>query len=75
MPTRTNTAAANDAQRIAFSIKEFCDRVGISIQLFFKLPPEKCPRSFLVNRRRLISDAAAREWIADSEAQSNSVAT
>lgn len=62
------------APRMAFSIVEFCRLVGISTQLFFKIPPKDRPVTFCVGRRRLVSHEAAGAWIRQREAASQSAA-
>jgi excisionase family DNA binding protein len=63
--TKTNTAAA---ERLAFSISEFCQLVGISRSYFYTLPPEQRPREVCFGRRRLIPADAAREWLRSAAA-------
>lgn len=50
---------ASDAD--AFSVREFCARNRISIQLFYKFRSEM-PATFTVGTRRLISREAAAAW-------------
>ena len=73
MITSSKAPSPNEAPRAALSIKEWCDSVGISTQLFFKIPAKNRPRSFLVGRRRLITISASNEWIARREAEALSV--
>jgi len=51
--------AADDAD--AFSVKEFCRRNRISVQLFYK-NRNQMPRTFHVGTRVLISREAAAAW-------------
>jgi hypothetical protein len=60
---KTQTAAAD---RLAFSISEFCDAVGISRSSYYTLPPERRPREVRYGRRRLIPADAAREWLREA---------
>jgi hypothetical protein len=50
----------------AYSIKEFCHRHRISIQLFYKYEDDM-PDTFNVGKRRLISREAAAAWRAERE--------
>jgi predicted DNA-binding transcriptional regulator AlpA len=52
----------------AFGIATFCKRNDISRALFYKLDKQgKAPRTFKVGRRRLMTPAAEREWLASME--------
>jgi hypothetical protein len=52
--------------RDAFSVREFCSRHGISVQVFYKRRSEM-PDTFRVGSRVLISKEAAARWRAAGE--------
>jgi hypothetical protein len=56
--------AADDAD--AFSVREFCRRNRISVQLFYK-NRSQMPRTFNVGTRVLISKEAAAAWRRERE--------
>ncbi|MGY4318999.1 hypothetical protein [Bradyrhizobium sp. JR3.5] len=61
----TDTAHHPDA----YSIREFCERHGISSQMFYKLKPQGLmPVTFNVGTRVLISREAAAAWRREREA-------
>jgi hypothetical protein len=64
-PERKQPAAADE--RDAYSVSEFCNRHGISPQLFYKFKTQM-PRTFNVGTRVLISREAAARWRAEREA-------
>jgi excisionase family DNA binding protein len=51
------------AERLAYSISEFCALVGVSRSYFYTLPEDQRPREVRRGGRRLISADAAREWL------------
>lgn len=54
----------------AYSIPQFCDAVGISEGLFYKLKKEGCgPRIMKIGVRTLITIEAAAEWCRKREAE------
>jgi hypothetical protein len=55
-----------EGDRDAFGVREFCQRHGISVQLFYKLRTEM-PQTFNVGNRVLISREAAARWRAARE--------
>ena len=59
--TGRKIASLDAADADAFSVKEFCRRNGISVQLFYKLR-NQMPRTFKVGTRVLISKEAAAAW-------------
>ncbi|HWX63079.1 hypothetical protein [Bradyrhizobium sp.] len=57
----THPTAADDAD--AYSVREFCARHRISLQMFYKLKPlGLMPVTFNVGTRVLISKGAAAAW-------------
>jgi hypothetical protein len=62
---RKMAAPADDAD--SFSVKEFCRRNRISVQLFYKLRKEM-PATYRVGSRVLISKEAAADWRRKREA-------
>ena len=70
MPIKTLSYVQTENARLSLSIEEFCRSVGISTQLFWKLAASERPATFNVGRRRLISQAAAQEWVRKREAAS-----
>ena len=59
--------------KLVFSIADFCSQHGISRAKFYQLLAEGlAPTSFLVGRRRLITQEAARDWRGKMEARSAS---
>lgn len=47
----------------AYTIRQFCERHGISQSFFFKLQQQgRAPRTLKIGARRLISREAARAW-------------
>jgi len=56
----------------AYSVPGFCQAVGISKSLFYKLCQEgRGPKTLKVGRRTLVSKAAATEWITALESRVN----
>jgi excisionase family DNA binding protein len=51
------------AERLAYSISEFCALVGVSRAFFYTLPEDQRPREVRRGGRRLISADAARDWL------------
>lgn len=49
------------------SVGSFCERNSISVPTFYKEVNAGRLRTFKVGRKRLVSAAAEREWIADRE--------
>jgi predicted DNA-binding transcriptional regulator AlpA len=61
--SRTQFATGPPAPRLALSIREFCDALGISEGLYFKLKKQgEGPREMKVGARTLISLESAAEW-------------
>jgi hypothetical protein len=54
---------APQAQRLAYSIKEFCALVGVSRNYFYTLPDAEKPLVVQRGGRRLIPADAARAWL------------
>ena len=54
------------AEKDAFSVAEFCQRHGVSVQLFYKFR-DQMPATFRVGTRVLISREAAAEWRRERE--------
>ena len=54
------------AEKDAFSVAEFCQRHGVSVQLFYKFR-DQMPATFRVGSRVLISREAAAEWRRERE--------
>ncbi|MGD9924795.1 MAG: excisionase family DNA-binding protein [Variibacter sp.] len=50
-------------ERVAFSITEFCQAVGISRTHFYALPAEQRPRMVACGQRWLIPAEAVRDWL------------
>jgi hypothetical protein len=61
---RSGSTAVVDSD--AFGIREFCQRHGFSVQLFFKYR-EEMPDTFRIGGRVLISREAAARWRAERE--------
>ena len=56
----------------AYSVPGFCQAVGISKSLFYKLCQEgRGPKTLKVGRRTLVSKSAAAEWITALESRAN----
>lgn len=70
MSTKALPYFSDKPARLSFSIEEFCQLVGISSQLFWKLSASERPATFTVGRRRLVSQAAAEGWVKQREAAS-----
>jgi excisionase family DNA binding protein len=51
------------AERLAYSINEFCRLVGVSRTYFYELPEAEKPRLIKRGRRVFIPVEAAREWL------------
>jgi hypothetical protein len=64
-PGSNDLVASDDAD--AFTVKDFCRRHRLSVQLFYKYP-DLMPDSFYVAKRRLISRESAARWRAAREA-------
>jgi len=59
-------------QRIALTIQELADRLGIGRSTYFKLRAEgKMPPSITVGRRRLTTISSLNRWIQQLEEQNN----
>jgi predicted DNA-binding transcriptional regulator AlpA len=57
------TCTQESADRLTFSIGEFCRTHGVSRAFFYKLAKEgKAPRIMRLGARRLISQEAAADW-------------
>jgi hypothetical protein len=67
---RRKAASGNPSvPRTAFSIREFCESVGISVDLYYKLKRlGRGPREMKVGARTLISVESATEWRHNQEA-------
>jgi hypothetical protein len=68
-PGGTKTAAARGPpQLLAFSIKQFCELHGISLDFYFKLARRGLgPKVMKVGARTLISQESAARWRAERE--------
>jgi predicted DNA-binding transcriptional regulator AlpA len=56
----------------AMSIKQFCQRYGISESFFYKMQREgKAPRTFKFGGRKMITVQAAADWVRARENESN----
>jgi hypothetical protein len=64
--TGRKIASLDAADADAFSVREFCRRHGISVQLFYKLR-NQMPRTFSVGTRVLISKESAAAWRRERE--------
>lgn len=64
--TGRKIASLDAADADAFSVKEFCRRNGISVQLFYKLR-NQMPHTFNVGTRVLISKESAAAWRRERE--------
>jgi excisionase family DNA binding protein len=58
-----STTKLPSAERLAYSISEFCALVGVSRSYFYALPDTAKPRMTKRGRRCLIPADAAREWL------------
>jgi excisionase family DNA binding protein len=56
------------AERLAYSISEFCALVGVSRSYFYTLPVDQRPREVRRGGRRLIPADAAKAWLASEVA-------
>jgi len=55
--------ASHSSDPDAYSIRQFCERHGISQSFFFKLQAQgRAPRTLKIGARRLISREDARTW-------------
>jgi predicted DNA-binding transcriptional regulator AlpA len=66
-------AITGQTDRLAFSVKEFCESIGgITRQHFYTLKRQgKAPKTFKIGRRTLVSTEAAREWLGRLQAESD----
>ena len=69
--TNSKTEPLSPAPKLALSVAEFCGAIGISLQMFYKLPPEARPKVARIGTRVLITMAAANRWLSDREALSS----
>jgi excisionase family DNA binding protein len=49
--------------KLAYSISEFCELVGVSRNFFYTLSPEARPRMIKRGGRYFITTEAVREWL------------
>jgi len=67
-PGGAKTAASAPPQLLAYSIKQFCELHGLSLDFFFRLRRRGLgPRVMKVGARTLISVEAAADWRAERE--------
>jgi hypothetical protein len=68
-PGGNKTASAHGPpQLLAFSIKQFCELHGISLDFYFKIQRRGIgPRTMAVGARTLISQESAADWRAERE--------
>lgn len=51
------------SERLAYTLPQFLEAVGVSRPKFYSLPEGERPPTFTIGRRRYVSEEDARAWV------------
>ncbi len=67
MSTSQTESPKPTAERLAYSVDEFCESVGVSRSFYYAMSDAEKPRSIKRGRRIIIPADAVKAWLAGGE--------